>query len=466
MSKSAKQLREERNALAKQMNEMVSAAAKEERGLNAEEREKFDKLNADQGDLLKRAQEIETVESILSDSGNPINQGGSLPGRHDVDHRDNPKGSREEVEKAATARDRDLALRAFFLGGPRDRDNISEQHIEACRKLGFDPMRPKMKMSLGSRPPRTNADIERMQTVAGTSYQSTTAALGGNTIADEAMRPLEVALLRYGGMRRAATVLRTATGASLPIPTADGTSEKGAVLAENTSGAIEDLGFGQVTLTAYKYTSKMVRVSMELLQDTAINLTQYIGEELGRRIGRITNQHFTVGTTSTSNPFGLVVEATTGVITASSTGFTFNEIIDLLHSVDPDYRDMPGAAFMLSDATLSRVKKLTDGQGRPLWQPGYVTGDPDTILGKPYIINQDMPTVSTSTSAAPATVRRCIAFGDLSKYLIRDVMNIDLVRLDERYAELAQVAFVAFSRHDGRLLNAGTNPVKYLRVST
>ena len=53
-------------------------------------------------------------------------------------------------------------------------------------------------------------------------------------------------------------------------------------------------------------------------------------------------------------------------------------------------------------------------------------------------------------------------FGDFSKYHIRDVMEVRLVRLDEVYAEYAQVAFLAFSRHDGLLLDAGTHPIKAL----
>lgn len=465
MSKTAKQLREERNGLATQMNEMVAAAAKEDRSLNSEEREKFDKLNAAQGDLLKRAQEIETVEGILSDAGSPLDRGQNLPGRHDVDHREQRKPDAGNT-KPPTLADQEDAMRAWFLGGPRNRSQIAERQREACRKVGLDPLNPSVRFSLANRAPRSNADLDRLQTVAGTSYQSLTDEQGGYTVANEAMRPLEQALLAFGGMRQVSTVLRTATGATLPIPTANGTDEKGAVLAENTSGAIEDLGFGQITLTSYKYTSKMVRASLEFLQDTSIPFLDYVGNQLGTRIGRITNQHFTVGTTSTSNPFGIVVEASTGVVTSTSTGFTFNDIINLMHSVDPAYRDRPGCGWMFNDATLSLIKQKTDGQGRPLWQPGYVTGSPDTILGKPYTINQDMPTVSTTTSSAPATVRRCIIFGDLSKYLIRDVMDIDLMRLDERYAEFGQVAFVAFSRHDGRLLDAGTKPVKYLRVST
>jgi HK97 family phage major capsid protein len=94
-----------------------------------------------------------------------------------------------------------------------------------------------------------------------------------------------------------------------------------------------------------------------------------------------------------------------------------------------------------------------DAVGVPMWVPGLTNGAPDTILGYPYTINQSV--------AVPGSNAKCILFGDFSKYLIRDVRDITLLRLDERFAEFGQVAFLAFSRHDGDLLDAGTHPVKY-----
>ena len=91
--------------------------------------------------------------------------------------------------------------------------------------------------------------------------------------------------------------------------------------------------------------------------------------------------------------------------------------------------------------------------GAPLWQPGMAAGQPDTIMGYQYVINQSMTT--------PATAVKSILFGDFSKYIIRDCRDVTLVRLDERYADYHQVGFLAFARSDGDLLDAGTRPVKY-----
>jgi HK97 family phage major capsid protein len=109
---------------------------------------------------------------------------------------------------------------------------------------------------------------------------------------------------------------------------------------------------------------------------------------------------------------------------------------------------------MLHDTTLKAIKKLKDSLGRPLWVPGAASKEPDTILGYQYQINQDMPVIATSAKQ--------MLFGAFNKYIIRSVKDLYVLRLDERYAELGQVAFIGFARYDGNLIDAGTHPVASL----
>jgi HK97 family phage major capsid protein len=115
---------------------------------------------------------------------------------------------------------------------------------------------------------------------------------------------------------------------------------------------------------------------------------------------------------------------------------------------------------MLNDAYLKEIAKFTVGTGdvRPVWIPSTREGEPDRILGYPYVVNQSMASGLTTGTIG-------VVFGDLSKYVIRNVRDMFLVRLDELYATQGQVGFVAFSRQDGDLLDAGTNPVKYLALA-
>ncbi len=273
---------------------------------------------------------------------------------------------------------------------------------------------------------------------------------GGFTVPEDFMAELETALLTFGGMRQVARVITTSTGATLPWPTSDDTSEAGEIVGENLAHNEQDVVFGSVPLTAYMYSSKIIRISQQLLQDSAFDMNTYLPARLGERIGRITNTHFTVGT-GTAQPRGVTIDGVAQAA-AGNAAVTHDDLLDLKHKVDPAYR--VGASFMLNDITLLGLKKLKDGDLRPLWQAGIAVGEPDRIDGDPYTINQDIANI--------AALAISVMYGDFSKYIIRDVLNIQMLRLVERYAEFLQVGFLGFSRHDGRMVDAGTGPIAAL----
>src|SRR6185295_5283256 len=188
-------------------------------------------------------------------------------------------------------------------------------------------------------------------------------------------------------------------------------------------------------MDAWKYSSKSILASVEFLNDSSINVAEFIGTALANRLGRITNDDFTTGNGS-SKPNGIITAATSsGVTFAASAAVTYDELVNVMHAVDPAYRE--NARWMFHDGGLKMIKKVKvlqysgDLTGQPLWQPGLTLGVPDTIMGYPYTINQSMST--------PATTVKSVVFGALNKYLIRDVKEFTLIRLDERYADAHQV---------------------------
>ncbi len=261
------------------------------------------------------------------------------------------------------------------------------------------------------------------------------------------------ALKAFGGMRKVAQSLSTQTGNLLKWPTANDTNNIGERLAENTTASQANPSFSNVVFNAWTYSTKMVNVSNQLLQDSAIDIEGYLTKAFAKRLGRITNADFTNGLGSgSSQPMGIVTAATAGPTSIASGLVSYDDLVELEHSVDPDYRQ--GAKFMFSDAVLKQIKKLKDAQGHPLWVSGVASKEPDTILGYEYVINQDMPAVAATQPLA--------LFGALDNYLIRDVKELAILRLNERFAELFQTAFIGFARFDGNLLDAGTHPVKTL----
>lgn len=438
---SIQELRDQRAKLATQAQEVLATAQAEGRfDLRGDEEAKFDAIHADIDKLARHIERIEKQDALSvserkTDAGAPTTA---------------PRGESRLVKPNFLE-----GLRSWLLGGSDvERTPAMRTAAESCG-FNIDSRQIHLKLSATPLTSLRHEEVREWETRAA--LGTTSGAVGLYTVPDEAMRALEVALLQFGGMRQVATVIRTDSGAALPIPTTNDTGNTGVILAENTQAAELEMTFGQLVLDSFKYSSKYILCSVEMLQDSSINVAQFIGQALGERIGRITNTHFTTGDGS-SKPRGVITAATSADTTDGASDITYDEVLDLEHSVDPAYRR--NAKWMFADSTLKYFKKLRVAQysgdtlGQPLWQPGMAVNAPDTILGYPYVINQDVAAIAASAKA--------IAFGDFSKYIIRDVRDITLLRLDERFADYHQVAFLAFYRGDGDLLDAGTHPVKIL----
>lgn len=279
-----------------------------------------------------------------------------------------------------------------------------------------------------------------------------TTTTGGFLVPQAFSERLEVALKFYGGMLQVSETIETGTGADMPWPTTNDTAQVGAILSENSVIPAQDVAFASVTLKAYMYTSKLIAVSWQLMQDSFFSIDNLVADLAGQRLGRILNTHFTVGTGS-AQPNGIVTAATSGKVgaTGQTTSVIYDDLVDLIYSVGPAYRPM--SKFMMNDASIRVIRKLKDSTGQPLWALGTQAGEPDRLLGYPIVTNNDVVVMAADA--------RSIIFGDLSKYKIRRVMGTSLLRLNERYADALQVGFFAYARFDGNLIDAGTNPVKF-----
>ncbi|GAA0436911.1 phage major capsid protein [Massilia aurea] len=289
---------------------------------------------------------------------------------------------------------------------------------------------------------------------------TTTGSEGGYTVAPEFSTTLIQAMKAAFAVRSVATQFQTATGAQLPFPTADATSEEGEIVGQNAAVTKQDTSFGLVSLDVYKYSSKSIALPFELIQDSFFNIESYIQNLLQLRLGRIQNRHHTLGT-GTGQPRGLVPAAGAGKVgaTGQTVTITYDDLVDLEHSVDPYYR--PAGKWMMNDDTLRILRKVKDPQGRPIFVPGYETGNaggaPDRLLGREIVINQHMPVMAANAKS--------VLFGDFSKYMVRDVMDFTLFRMtDSKYTENGQVGFLAFCRSGANLIDVG-GAVKYYQNS-
>lgn len=458
------QMQDEYRTKAKRLHDIVKKAEDEDRGLTDEERSTF---RSTEVELKTLKEDIELRERLNADYSMEMignQQREDLLRRQRDEQR---RGHDDDPNRPLTTIERSQAFRAWLLKGAGD---VDERSVKLAKRMGIWGQKEfTLRMDRGVAPsgerfqaPKSFREaIRQAETRAAMTAEQRATQLagtdnvGGYSIPDEMMRTLEVNLLAYGGMRRYSEILSTSSGASLPMPTANDVSNEGAIVAEDAAVAEQTVAFGQFTLKAYKYSSKMIPISVELIQDSATDMPGFLGRIIGERLGRITNRHFTTGDGSTK-PRGIVTDAANSTVVAGSAAeLGFDEVLGLVHSVDPAYREL-GAAFMGADSTILKMKLMSDTQGRPLWLPSLISGEPDTFAGFPYVVNQHMPTGSSAKG---------LIFGALSKYIIREVTGITFMRLDERYAEYHRVAFLAFLRCDGRLMDAGTAPVKYLTLA-
>jgi HK97 family phage major capsid protein len=282
-----------------------------------------------------------------------------------------------------------------------------------------------------------------------------TTTAGGYTVPTELANEIVRSMLAWGPMYDPgiSTEMSTASGAQINIPTVDDTTVAAAAHTEGTAltdDGSTDATFGQKSLNAYVFDTKFVKWSMELAQDSIFNVEALLGSLLGERLGRIANLRLTTGTGS-SQPQGVVVGSTLGKTAAGTTAITADEIIDLVHSVNPAYRVGPKVRFMFNDSTLAAVRKLKDGQGNYLWQLGNVqAGVPGSLLGYNYSVNQAMASLTTG--------QKVMLFGDFSKFYVRKVGAPVLGVMRERF--WPDLGIAGLIRFDGRVVD--TAAIKYL----
>ena len=264
---------------------------------------------------------------------------------------------------------------------------------------------------------------------------------GGYLVPDEFEKTLIDGLKENTIIRRFSHVITTSSGIhKIPVVVSHGTA---AWLEEEAAYTESDDVFGQVQLDAHKV-GTTIKVSEELLRDSAFDLEEYIRNEFIRRIGDKEEEAFLVGN-GASKPTGILNAtggAEVGVTAASATAITADEVIDLYYSLKAPYRQK--AVWVLNDATVKLIRKLKDTTGQYLWQPAIKDGEVNTILGRPYFTSPFAP--------LPEAGAKAILFGDLNYYWIGDRQGISIKRLNELYANNGQVGFLASKRLDGRLV--------------
>ena len=387
-----KQQHEARQKSWHEAKELLDNAASEKRDLTAEENEKYNRISAD---LDSRAKVIETLKA---DADREVRAVEAMRGM---------ENQARPVEELAKEKNDADAIRALARG--------------EIRSYNFEK-RDITKGSTGSPVPTSFYD--------------------------------QVILLArtVGPMLETSTILNTASGENLQIPSLS-TYSVGTVTTEGNAIGESDPVFNSFrTLGAYKY-SFLTQVSRELVEDAGIDILSFLAVQTGNALGFAINEGLTTGT-GTVQPNGIVTRAGSAV-TGTSLNPTADNLIDLVYAVDTVGRRLPGTGFQMNATSIANVRKLKDNAGQFLFTPALSADTNDLLLG--YSIFEN-PAMATAASAVKPVI-----FGNLPSYYVRSVGGIKLDRSDDFAFSNDLITFRATARYDGDLIQ--TSHVKFFKSS-
>lgn len=416
-------LKQNRAALIQKMGEITTKCASEGRAMSADENTKWEAMFADEANIRKTIEAVERTDALQRESEQSQEQ-------RSREQRENPESPEVRYSKA---------FEQYLRRGLNDMEPESREVLRS----GFRTAETRASGSVG------------------------TAADGGYTVPQGFQNELLKAMKWFGGALnlKTAKIITTDTGNTLPWPIVNDTGNTGEQLDENTSiGSSVIPTFGSRSLVAYKFSSKPAMLSSELLNDSAFNLESEVAQMLGERLGRIMNTKFTTADGS-STPQGFTdVTDTNFKMLVGKTGASgqtgsviYDDLVDLMFSIDKSWRGL-GTEWTFNDATLKILMKLVDGNDRPLfWNQQASLGGGgdmgDVLMGRPVVINNDVATMAANAYS--------MVYGNFSTFAIRLVKNTLVRRLNERYADLDQVAFIAFQRADSKILGNTNSSTQY-----
>ena len=390
-----KEKKEKRAGLVNQMRSLLNTASAAKRDLNADETTTYSNLEKDVDNLgreVDREDRLAVVENEL---------------RNRKDHNYRPGSSEEVVEGKRNSKEyRNAIFNQYSRFG---KNGLTSDHVNVLTE---------------------GSDVD-----------------GGYLVPEEFETKLTENLVNADPIRAGATVIRTASDRNIPIETDAGSF---AYVGESGTYANSDPQVGRVVLSAFK-SGGIVKVSEELLQDSAFAIEPYLLRVAGRRYNALEQTGFAAGTGS-GQPLGIFSTTSVGGVSVGNTGgavsasaaITADNIMDTYHSLARAYRD--NAAFITSDTMVKMLRKLKTGvtsDNTYLWQPGLAAGQPDRLLGRPVLVSDGAPTPAVSVAS--------IAFIDLSYYMIVDRLGLSMQVLKELYAATGQVGFKFSKRTDGRM---------------
>lgn len=448
-SNSPKALREQRGEIEDKIDVIVDFAESEKRPCNDEEKAKIKAMMADCKALKERYELIEARAEVKAELDEVEREA------KDIKKHIDPLGK----EKVVSNEKKELALRGWFLNQVSTfADYVTDEHRAAAREAKVDLNAKNLNFQL-LRGLQAKDLVHRFR---NTGMTTITGPDGGYLAPPtQLVQSMEVAKMLSGGLMQVVDTMRTTDASPRKWLTFSDVGNKGhRVGQKKTAGTAANPDLNNQMWYAYKYTSGVMRLTHEVLRDAMIDLWSVMGQAFGVRIGRIQNEEYTIGN-SPNCPRGLLKRVAVGKTTASSTAIIPDELIQMVHSIDPAYR-MGGCSWLCTDDFVLAVRLLKDADGQYIFRAGLDGGAPDRLFTYPININTDHQAMTAGL--IPCT------FGDHSYYKSREVGTLRIAR-GAPDIDTDEELFAAYLEADGDLLDPSNGyssgklcPVKALKM--
>jgi HK97 family phage major capsid protein len=289
------------------------------------------------------------------------------------------------------------------------------------------------------------------------SFIGTSDGAGGYAVPREIDAVIDAALKAISPIRRIANVVKVGSAGYRKLVTTGGTPSgwvaEGAARDETATPTFHEI----VPPAGELYANPAA--SQAMLDDANFDVEAWLANEIASEFARAEGQAFVAGN-GTNRPKGFLTYTTTneadavrafgslqyvasGAAGAFAASNPQDRLIDLVQSLRAPYRQ--GASFVMNATTLSSIRKFKTSDGAFLWQPGLVSGQPDTLLGYPVIESEDMPDVAANSLS--------IAFGNFQAgYLIAERTETQILR--DPFTHKPFVHFYATKRVGGGVSNS------------
>ena len=365
-----KLLLEKRDTKQAEMKALIDGANAEERTMNTEEIESFEKLEAEIRELDATIKAIQTQRELEDET---------------------PQEEEEEKEER-TLEEREIEAFENFIRG----------NVEEIR----------------------SGEIQLTQGANGSIVPTTIANRIIKAVRDK------VPYLTL------ADVVNTNGKLSVPVYGEDSTNYINADYVDEGTALTDNIGkFTTVDITGFVL-GALSLVSNKLISNTDINITDFVVMQVSEAMAEKLEKEFTVGT---EGKISGILSGTVKVTTASSTAITYDELVELKHSLKKAFRS--AGKWIMNDSTYTALCKLKDQNGQP-----YFKDDEYKILGCEVLVSDSMPEIGTGNKA--------IVFADLSGYTIKATKTIEIQLLREKYADRNMLGVIAYGEYDAKITDA------------